>query len=148
MDLNNYNLDDLDLALSEARHQAAVVAGPSSDSRRTAPNTRRGSLVPSATGPSGGAARRKGRSLHEQNLFHFGLKDLMREILLKDGESRVSYHEYAVFSPPDGVSDKEPRSPSIMSDEDEGLRMFRDAVRNGHGLDNEALAASTSASSV
>ncbi|KAI0442848.1 hypothetical protein F4803DRAFT_345464 [Xylaria telfairii] len=137
MDLNNYNLDDLDLALSEARHQAAAVAGPSSDSRRTAPNTRRGSLVPSATGPSSGAARRKGGSFHERNLFHFGLKDLMREILLKDGESCVSYHEYAVFSPPDRVSDREPRSPSIMSQEDEGLRMFRDAVRNGHGLDNE-----------
>ncbi|KAI0193783.1 hypothetical protein EV127DRAFT_250383 [Xylaria flabelliformis] len=137
MDLNNYNLDDLDLALSEARHQAAAIAGPSSDSRRTAPNTRRGSLVPSATGPSGGAARRKGGSLHERNLFHFGLKHLMHEILLKDGESCVSYHEYAVFSPPDGVSDKEPRSPSIMSEGDEGLCMFRDAVRNGHGLDNE-----------
>ncbi|TRX94721.1 hypothetical protein FHL15_004493 [Xylaria flabelliformis] len=137
MDLNNYNLDDLDLALSEARHQAAVIAGPSSDSRRTAPNTRRGSLVPSATGLSGGAARRKGGSLHERNLFHFGLKHLMHEILLKDGESYVSYHEYAVFSPLDGVSDKEPRSPSIMSEGDEGLCMFRDAVRNGHGLDNE-----------
>ncbi|KAI0555874.1 hypothetical protein F4679DRAFT_520150 [Xylaria curta] len=137
MDLNNYNLDDLDLALSEARHQAAAIAGPSSDSRRTAPNTRRGSLVPSATGPGGGAARRKGGSLHERNLFHFGLKDLMHEILLKDGESCVSYHEYAVFSSLDGVADKEPRSPSIMSEGDEGLCMFRNAVRNGHGLDNE-----------
>ncbi|KAI0455058.1 hypothetical protein F5B21DRAFT_472720 [Xylaria acuta] len=136
MDLN-YNLDDLDLALSEARHQAAAIAGPSSDRRRTAPNTRHGSLVLSATGPSSGASRRKGGSLHERNLFHFGLKDLMREILLEDGESCVSYHEYAVFSPPDGVSDKEPRSPSIMSEGDEGLRMFRGAVRNGHGLDNE-----------
>ncbi|KAJ2989893.1 hypothetical protein NUW58_g3236 [Xylaria curta] len=61
----------------------------------------------------------------------------MREILLKDGESCVSYHEYAVFSPPDGSPDSEPRSPSIMSEGEEGLRMFRDAVRNGHGLDNE-----------
>ncbi|KAI8946427.1 hypothetical protein F4801DRAFT_564717 [Xylaria longipes] len=137
MDLNNYNLDDLDLALSEARHQAAAIAGPSSDSRRTAPNTRRGSLVPSATSPGNGAARRKRGSLHERNLFYFGLKDLMREILLKDGESCVSYHEYAVFSPPEGVSDKESRSPSIMSEREEGLRMFRDAVRSGHGLDNE-----------
>ncbi|KAJ8133238.1 hypothetical protein O1611_g384 [Lasiodiplodia mahajangana] len=61
----------------------------------------------------------------------------MREILLKDGESCVSYHEYAVFSPPDGLTDGELRSPSIMSEGEEGLRMFRDAVRNGHGLDNE-----------
>ncbi|KAI1125738.1 hypothetical protein F5Y10DRAFT_246449 [Nemania abortiva] len=134
---NNYNLDDLDLALSEARHQAAAVAGPSADGRRTAPNTRRGSLIPPAPGPTGGVAYRKGRSLHERNLFSFGLKELMRDNLLKDGESRVSYHEYAVFSPPDGLPDAEFRSPSIMSEEEEGLRMFRDAVRNGHGLDNE-----------
>ncbi|KAI0116414.1 hypothetical protein GGR51DRAFT_501235 [Nemania sp. FL0031] len=134
---NNYNLDELDLALSEARHQAAAVAGPSTDGRRTAPNTRRGSLVPPAPGPASGVAYRKGHSLHERNLFSFGLKELMREVLLKEGESRVSYHEYAVFSPPDGLTESELRSPSIMSEGEEGLRMFQDAVKNGHGLDNE-----------
>ncbi|KAI0205680.1 hypothetical protein F4808DRAFT_240894 [Astrocystis sublimbata] len=137
MDLNSYNLDDLDIALSEARHQSAAVAGPSSESRRTAPNTRRGSLVPPVTNPIAGAARRKGGSFHERNLFHFGLKDLVRDILLKDGESRVLYHEYAVFSPPDSAFDGDPRSPSIMSEGEEGLRMFRNAVKSGHGLDNE-----------
>ncbi|KAI0541394.1 hypothetical protein GGR58DRAFT_498192 [Xylaria digitata] len=135
---NNYNLDDLDIALSEARHQAATIAGPSNDGRRTAPSTRRGSLVPAAaTGGSGGATCRKKGLLHERNLFSFGLKELMREVLLKEGESRVSYHEYAVFSPPNGALDGEPRSPSIMSEGEEGLRMCWNAVRNGYGLDNE-----------
>ncbi|KAI0407789.1 hypothetical protein F4802DRAFT_551243 [Xylaria palmicola] len=134
---NNYNLDDLDLALSEVRQHAAVAADPASEGRRTAPNTRRGSLVPSAPGPSNGAARRKGKTLHERNLFTFGLRGLTNEILLRNGDSRVSYHEYAVFSPPDEASDGEPRSPSIMSEGEEGLRTFRQAMRNGHGLDNE-----------
>ncbi|TGJ80651.1 hypothetical protein E0Z10_g8117 [Xylaria hypoxylon] len=137
MDHNNYNLDDLDIALSEARHQEAAVAGPSNDGRRTAPSTRRGSLVPATIGGGGGAAGRKRSSLHERNLFSFGLKELMREVLLQDDESRVSYHEYAVFSPPDGAPGGEPLSPSIMSEGGEGLCMFRNAVRNGHGLDNE-----------
>ncbi|KAF2967136.1 hypothetical protein GQX73_g6436 [Xylaria multiplex] len=135
---NNYNLDDLDIALSEARHQAATVAGPSNDGRRTAPSTRRGSLVPAAaTGGGGGATCRKKGFLHERSLFSFGLKELMGEVLLKEGESRVSYHEYAVFSPPGGALDGEPRSPSIMSEGEEGLHMFWNAVRNGYGLDNE-----------
>ncbi|KAI1427497.1 hypothetical protein F5Y12DRAFT_155281 [Xylaria sp. FL1777] len=131
MDFNHYNLDDLDIALSETRHQATVVASP--DGRRTAPSTRRGSLVPTTTG---GVADRKRSPLHELSLFSFGVKELMSEVLLKDGGSCVSYHEYAVFSPPDGDLDGETRSPSIMSEGEEGLRMFRNAVRNGHGLDN------------
>ncbi|KAJ3572257.1 hypothetical protein NPX13_g5107 [Xylaria arbuscula] len=132
---NNYNLDDLDIALSDARHQAAAIAGHSNDGRRTAPSTRRGSLVPVAStgGTSGG---RKRSSNYDRGLFSFGLKELMGEILLKNGESRVSYHEYAVFSPPDGDPDGETRSPSIMSEGEDGLRMFRNAVRNEHGLDN------------
>ncbi|KAI0873646.1 hypothetical protein GGS24DRAFT_462454 [Hypoxylon argillaceum] len=138
MAFNNYNLDDLDLALSDARHQAAAVAGPPSDGRHTAPSTRRGSLVPlSAPRLGTGAARQKENSIHERNLFSFGFKELMHEILLKDGDSRVSYHEYAVFSPPDELPDGEPRTPNIISEGEEGLRMFRDAVRSGHGLDHE-----------
>ncbi|KAI0911373.1 hypothetical protein F4823DRAFT_586257 [Ustulina deusta] len=137
MDFNNYNLDDLDIALSDARHQATAVSVPSNDGRRTVPSTRRGSLVPTATtGGSGGAPGKKRSSIHERGLFSFGLKELMREVLLKDNESRVSYHEYAVFSPPDGDPDGETRSPSIMSEGEEGLCMFRNAVRDGHGLDN------------
>ncbi|GAP85573.1 hypothetical protein SAMD00023353_1301690 [Rosellinia necatrix] len=133
----NYN-DDLDLALSEVRNQAETTAtGPSNDGRRTAPNTRRGSLVPPDAGVSLGLGRRKGGSHRERNLFSFGLKELRNEILLKEGESQVSYHEYAIFSPPDAVPDGELRSPSIMSEGEEALRMSRDAVRNGHGLDKE-----------
>ncbi|KAI0508289.1 hypothetical protein F5B22DRAFT_425137 [Xylaria bambusicola] len=132
---NNYNLDDLDIVLSDARHEAATIAGPSKDGRRTAPSTRRGSLVPAVT--TGGASGGRSRSLnHDLGLFSFGLKELMGEALLKDGESLVSYHEYAVFSPPDGDPDRETRSPSIMSEGEDGLRMFRNAVRNGYGLDN------------
>ncbi|KAI1381606.1 hypothetical protein F4677DRAFT_130821 [Hypoxylon crocopeplum] len=139
----DYNLDELDIALSEARHQAAAVSGPPSnrnEGRRTAPSTRRGSLVPSA-GAISSAAQRQGKKqqqhrLDELNLFNFDLRELVRGALSPTGdESRVSYHEYAVFAPsePDG----EIRSPSIMSKDEEGLRMFRDAVRNGHGLNDE-----------
>ncbi|KAI1352773.1 hypothetical protein F5Y01DRAFT_278627 [Xylaria sp. FL0043] len=137
MDCHNYNLDDLDIALSDARHQASIVAGSPYDGRRTAPSTRRGSLLPTATtGVSSRAAGRKMSSVHELGLFSFGLKELMGELLLKHNESCVSYHEYAVLSPPDEDPDGESRSPSIMSEGEEGLRMFRDAVRNGYGLDN------------
>ncbi|KAI0432308.1 hypothetical protein F5Y09DRAFT_302202 [Xylaria sp. FL1042] len=137
MDSNNYNLDDLDIALSDARHQASVVTGPSYDGRRTAPSTRRGSLLPTTN--TGGSSRGTGRnmsSIHEFGLFSFGLKELMGELLLKHSESCVSYHEYAVYSPPDEDPDGETRSPSIMSEGEDGLCMFRNAVRNGHGLDN------------
>ncbi|KAK5632610.1 hypothetical protein RRF57_008324 [Xylaria bambusicola] len=127
---NNYNLDDLDIALSDARHQAVTIAGPSNDGRRTAPSTRRGSLVPAAT--TGGTSGGRSRSLnHDLGLFSFGLKELMGEVLLKDGES--------LYSPPDGDPDRETRSPSIMSEGEDGLRMFRNAVRNGHGLDNVTM---------
>lgn len=138
----DYNLDELDAALSEARHQSLAVAGPPPDrnsSRRTAASTRRGSLVPGA-GAFSSVTQKPGKKqsykLDELNLFNFDLRDLVREaLIIKGGESRVSYHEYAVFDPtePDG----EPRSPSIMSEGEEGLQMFRDAIRNGHGLDDE-----------
>lgn len=85
----------------------------------------------------GGGSRRSGRPHRERNLFSFGLKELVQGLLLRGGKSCVSYHEYAVFSPPDDKPNSVPHSPSIMSDGEEGLRMFRDAVRNGHGLDNE-----------
>jgi hypothetical protein len=136
---NNYDFDELDLALSERRQ----APSRSNDGRRTVPSTRRGSLVPTGTiattagAGNSGAAYRKRNSPHELNLFTYGLKELTRGILLKAGESRVSYHEYAVFSPPEADPDGETRSPSIMSGGEEGLRMFRDAVSIGHGLDNE-----------
>ncbi|KAI1139606.1 hypothetical protein F5Y05DRAFT_411794 [Hypoxylon sp. FL0543] len=140
----DYNLDELDVALSEARHQAAAVSGPPTrnESRRTAPSTRRGSLVPgmgaisSATSLSQGRKQQQQHRLDELNLFNFDLRELVRDVLLPPGgESRVSYHEYAVFAPkePDGDT----RSPSIMSEGEEGLQMFRNAVKNGHGLDDE-----------
>ncbi|KAI1388187.1 uncharacterized protein F4822DRAFT_428810 [Hypoxylon trugodes] len=143
----DYNLDELDIALSEARHQLAAVSGPPTrnESRRTAPSTRRGSLVPgmgalsSVTQGQGRQQQQQQQQRHrldELNLFNFDLRELVRDVLLPPGgESRVSYHEYAVFAPnePGG----ETRSPSIMSEGEEGLQMFRNAVRNGHGLDDE-----------
>ncbi|KAI1084050.1 hypothetical protein F5B20DRAFT_526502 [Whalleya microplaca] len=138
MDMD-YNLDELDVALSESRHQAAAVSGPPNESRRTAPSTRRGSLVPGQPSSTGArsAAQRKQYHLNDLNLFNFDLRELVRGILLTSGESRVSYHEYAVFSPPDSDPNGESRSPSIMSDGEEGKQMFRNAVRNGYALDNE-----------
>ncbi|KAI8962077.1 hypothetical protein F5Y11DRAFT_324184 [Daldinia sp. FL1419] len=138
----DYNLDELDIALSESRHQAAAVAGPPSrkeSSRRTAPSTRRGSLVPgmglSATYSPGKQHPARTR-LDALNLFNFDLRELVRDILLPTGkETRVSYHEYAVFGA--GEGNDETRSPSIMSEGEDALRMFRDAVRHGHGLDDE-----------
>lgn len=139
----DYNLDDLDVALSEARHQAAAVSGPPTrnEGRRTAPSTRRGSLVP-GMGAISSATQNQGKKqqqlhrLDELNLFNFDLRELVRDSLLPaGGESVVSYHEYAVFAPaePDG----ETRSPSIMSEGEEGLQMSRNAIKNGHGLDDE-----------
>ncbi|KAL7624243.1 hypothetical protein AAE478_005802 [Parahypoxylon ruwenzoriense] len=147
----DYNLDDLDVALSEARHQAAAVGGPplnrsEGGSRRTAPSTRRGSLVPPAVltassgTPGGKKQQRRQHRLDELNLFNFDLRELVRDLLLPvASKSRVSYHEYAVFAPESGSDGDygDYRSPSIMSEGEEGLRMFRDAVRNGHGLDHE-----------
>ncbi|KAI0900591.1 hypothetical protein F4806DRAFT_449180 [Annulohypoxylon nitens] len=141
----DYNLDELDVALSEARHQAAAVSGPPTrnESRRTgASSTRRGSLIPgkgaisSASQIQGIKQQQQQHRLDELNLFNFDLRELVSYMFLPiDGQSRVSYHEYAVFAPsePDG----ETHSPSIMSDGEEGLQMFRSAIKEGHGLDNE-----------
>ncbi|XDG03088.1 hypothetical protein ABKA04_002703 [Annulohypoxylon sp. FPYF3050] len=141
----DYNLDELDVALSEARHQAAAVSGPPTrnESRRTgASSTRRGSLIPgkgaisSASQIQGVKQQQQQHRLDELNLFNFDLRELASYMFLPiDGQSRVSYHEYAVFAPsePDG----ETHSPSIMSDGEEGLQMFRSAIKEGHGLDNE-----------
>ncbi|KAI1766478.1 hypothetical protein GGR53DRAFT_486240 [Hypoxylon sp. FL1150] len=146
-----YNLDDLDITIGDARNQAADVSGPprrdgsrrTAPSTRTTPSTRRGSLIPGVgVGALASASQNLARKqqqqhrLDELNLFNFDLRDLVRDVLLpKGGESRVSYHEYAVFAPagPDG----ETRSPSIMSEGEEGLQMFRSAITNGHGLDYE-----------
>ncbi|KAK6204100.1 hypothetical protein LQW54_008454 [Pestalotiopsis sp. IQ-011] len=144
-----YNLDELETsgALSTATHQP-TAAGPQNNRRPNpvrrgsstpnVPATRRGSLVPSADlglpSPPAGRRRRQSR-LHELNLFHFDLRELVRDVLLTEGESLTSYHEYAVFSAPDGLD--EPHSPSIMSNGEDGLRMFHDAINKGHGLDDE-----------
>lgn len=145
-----YNLDELDTSLSSATtHQPSV--GPQNNHRGSRPNpvrrgsstpnvpaTRRGSLVPSAelAGPAPpGTGRRRQPRLHELNLFHFDLRELVQNVLLTEGESQLSYHEYAVFSAPDVLD--QPVSPSIMSKDDDGLRMFHDAVRRGYGLDDE-----------
>ncbi|KAI4594582.1 hypothetical protein KJ359_007670 [Pestalotiopsis sp. 9143b] len=144
-----YNLDELETsgALSTATHQP-TAAGPQNNRRPNpvrrgsstpnVPATRRGSLVPSADlglpSPPAGRRRRQSR-LHELNLFHFDLRELVRDVLLTEGESLTSYHEYAVFSAPDGLD--EPHSPSIMSNGEDGLRIFHDAINKGHGLDDE-----------
>ncbi|KAI4862447.1 hypothetical protein F4820DRAFT_430437 [Hypoxylon rubiginosum] len=144
-----YHLDELDITLGDVRPQAADVSGPphrdgsrrTAPSTRTTPSTRRGSLIPGVgalTSASQNAAKKQQQQhrLDELNLFNFDLRDLVRDMLLpKGGESRVSYHEYAVFAP--ASPDAETRSPSIMSEGEEGLQMFRSAVVNGHGLDIE-----------
>lgn len=137
----DYNLDELDSALSEVQHQQAAVSGPPRDSgtARTNPGTRRGSLVP--TGSTGTGNYSSSRSSQPQgyklNLFHFDLRELVRDLLLTRGESRVSYHEYAVFSPPDVDPSSEQRTPSIMAEGEDAKRMFRQAVKSGYGLDDE-----------
>lgn len=139
-----YNLAELDSALSESRHQEAAVSGPknprdgSGRGARTVPGTRRGSLVPSgAASARNCAGQPRQPHTHKLNLFHFDLRELVRDLLLTRGESRVSYHEYAVFSPPDVDLSGDQRTPSIMSEGEEALRMFRQAVKSGHGLDNQ-----------
>lgn len=139
-----YNLAELDEALSEARHQNAAVAGPPRESgaSRTNPGTRRGSLVPTASVSArncGGLPRRA--HTHKLNLFHFDLRELVKDMLISTGESRVAYHEYAVFSPPAQEPNGEKRTPSIMAEGEEALRMVRRAMRSGHGLDNEVSSA-------
>ena len=145
-----YNLAELDAALSETRHQDAAVAGPPRKSgiSRTVPGTRRGSLVPTASV----SARNCGDGLprrahaHKLNLFHFDLRELVRDLLLTSGKSRVAYHEYAVFSPPAVDPNSEKRTPSIMAEGDQALRMVRQAMKSGFGLDNEVSSASYSCS--
>jgi hypothetical protein len=156
-----YNLDELDTSLSSATtHQPSV--GPQNNHRGSRPNpvrrgsstpnvpaTRRGSLVPSAelAGPAPpGTGRRRQPRLHELNLFHFDLRELVQNVLLTEGESQLSYHEYAVFSAPDVLD--QPVSPSIMSKDDDGLRMFHDAVRRGYGLDDEVSRSALQSSSL
>ncbi|RYP75331.1 hypothetical protein DL771_002427 [Monosporascus sp. 5C6A] len=136
----DYNLDELDAALSEAGHQRAAVSGPPRNNPRlvTDPGRRRGSLVPTASVISRKCAAHEGEHQPpELNLFHFDLRELEKDVLLTTGESEVSYHEYAVFSPPGGDRDGEQRTSSIMSEGEEALRMFRQAIKNNHGLDNE-----------
>lgn len=150
----DFNADEVDLSLSSA---TAGGGGPPHGGNRPAPSrggrrpnpvrrgsatpvpgTRRGSLVPGAEGSVESQAppgRRRPPRLHELNLFNFDLRELLKDVLLTEGESRVSYHEYAVFAAPDG--ENEPRTPSIMSDDAEALRMFREAMRGGHGLDDD-----------
>ncbi|RYO93114.1 hypothetical protein DL766_010142 [Monosporascus sp. MC13-8B] len=135
-----YNLDELDAALSDAGHQQAAVSGPPRNNPRveTDPGRRRGSLVPTASVSSRKCAAHKGeRQLPELNLFHFDLQELEKDVLLTTGESQVSYHEYAVFSPPGGDPDGEQRTSSTMSEGEEALRMFHQAINNNHGLDIE-----------
>ncbi|RYP11392.1 hypothetical protein DL764_000046 [Monosporascus ibericus] len=135
-----YNLDERDAALSEAGHPQAAVSGPPRNSPRlgTDAGRRRGSLVPTASVSSRKCAAHKGEHQPpELNLFHFDLRELEKDVLLTNGESQVSYHEYAVFSPPSGDPDGEQRTSSIMSEGEEALRMFRQAIKNNHGLDNE-----------
>ncbi|KAJ1325184.1 hypothetical protein MN608_09895 [Microdochium nivale] len=154
-----YNLDELDVALSAATHQAADVRGPPNDPRAGArtPGTRRGSLVPPAVGalplpkkkqpkyPDGDdhsddrkatKVRSKPRQQQpELNLFTFDLREQVQDVLLSHGQSRVSYHEYAVFAPPASDPDGAIRSPSIMAEGDDGLQRFHEAISNGYGLD-------------
>lgn len=139
----DYNLDELDVALSSAHHQAAAVGGPPRGSGSfthsyTNPGTRRGSLMPSdAPQARPTPAVRRQHRLHELNLFHFDLRELVKEVLLTSGPSKVSYHEYASFAPPRSDPGGDPRSPSIMSEGEDGLEKFRQALKEGYGLDNE-----------
>ncbi|KAI0970886.1 hypothetical protein F4678DRAFT_472869 [Xylaria arbuscula] len=101
------------------------------------PDARRKSLVPKNTsGGSDGTGDQKNSSVHKRGMFNFGLKELMDGILLKDGKSHVSYHEYAVFALPDGDPEGMTHSPSITSEGGDALHMFRKALKNGHGLDS------------
>ncbi|KAH7021294.1 uncharacterized protein B0I36DRAFT_367714 [Microdochium trichocladiopsis] len=156
----DYDLGELDVALSAAAHQAADVRGPPNDpcgGTRT-PGTRRGSLVPVGVGALPASTRkasvktaadddekkttrkhRKSKARHapqpELDLFTFDLREQVQDVLLTHGQSRVSYHEYAVFSPPADDPNGAVRSPSIMAEGDDGLQRFHEAISDGHGLD-------------
>ncbi|KAK6856174.1 hypothetical protein PG995_008325 [Apiospora arundinis] len=155
-----YNLDELDANLSNndpgslpprpSLDRRATTGGHSGGARSQQARTRRGSLMPvadavdststkSGPGGDGAASRRSGRRsrMSDLNLFNFELQDLAQKILLNDGETSASYHEYAVYTPPVKDRDGPFRSPSIMADSEEALRMFRGAIRDGHGLDDE-----------
>ncbi|KAI1287754.1 hypothetical protein F5Y03DRAFT_389298 [Xylaria venustula] len=128
MSYNNYNRNG---------YQATAITTPPKHGERSDPDIRRESLVPKATpGRSGWTRDQKYNSVHERGLFNFGLKELMDEILLKDGKSHVSYHEYAVFAPLDGEPRDETHFPSITSEGENALHMFRNALKKGHGLDS------------
>ncbi|KAK7953833.1 hypothetical protein PG996_014721 [Apiospora saccharicola] len=154
-----YNLDEFDANLSNSP-ETLLPARPSLDRRATSgghsggggsrnQRTRRGSLMPvpdtntnasTKSGLSGQAGGRRDGTrsrLPDLNLFNFELRDLAQKILLTDGDTHASYHEYAVYTPPAKDIDGPFRSPSIMADDDEALRMFRGAMRDGHGLDDE-----------
>lgn len=164
----DYNLDEIDANLSSPAHQGAFSAAPGGadigprrlgsvsrsrpasirkipGTRRgsaatmpgTVPPIRRGSLMPGSD-PCNALSNRQ-HDTHELNLFHFDNQDLIRDMLLPDGEgeSKVSYHEFAVFSPPKSCPEGEPSSPSIMAKGEEALQMFHDAFKNGHGLDDD-----------
>lgn len=133
-----YNLDEIDQALSSAGHQAAPVRGPPDDRAGTrTPGTRRGSLVPVTTllTVPGAKKKKEKNTQNELNLFTFDLRGQVKDVLLEKGESRAAYHEYAVFSPPIDDPNGATRSPRIIAEGDDALRMLRDAIQNGHGLD-------------
>ncbi|KAK8034541.1 hypothetical protein PG993_009536 [Apiospora rasikravindrae] len=154
-----YNLDELDANLSN-NTETPLPKRPSLDRHRTTGghsggggsrnyHTRRGSLMPpgvdtaatsTKSGLSGGSfglgAGRRSRT-SDLNLFNFELRDLAQKVLLTDGDTHASYHEFAVYAPPGKDLDGPFRSPSIMADDDEALRLFRGSIRDGHGLDDE-----------
>lgn len=154
----DYDLGELDVALSSAVHQASDVRGPPGGEPRggtRTPGTRRGSLVPvgvsslpslkrsskkGGSDPDGPEDKKTRRKVHkapqpELNLFTFDLREQVQDVLLSNHtKSRVSYHEYAVFSPPPGDSNGAIRSPSIMAEGDDGLERFHEAIGNGYGL--------------
>lgn len=155
-----YNLEELDANLSN-NSETPLPPRPSLDRRATSgglsggggsrtQRTRRGSLMPvpdnntaatstksGLSGQTGGRRDGTRSRLPDLNLFNFELRDLAQKVLLTDGDTHASYHEYAVYTPPANDIDSPFRSPSIMADDDEALRMFRGAMRDGHGLNDE-----------
>ncbi|KAH8651429.1 hypothetical protein BX600DRAFT_473550 [Xylariales sp. PMI_506] len=118
--------------------------------RRPQPVRQRSAVVavgaPDTRGPAGQQSRQVTRikRQHGLDLFHFDFRDLAKEMLLPEGggESHISYHEYAVFTPVE-IDDYEDDWPpeylaySIMGEGSEALRMFRESIHRGHGLNSE-----------
>lgn len=144
-----YNLDELDANLSAGTNGMDSHDGSTGNTRsggvaRT--NTRRGSVV---TMPGTRRGSLKGRDdafsraglamqRHAQyNLFHFELRELAKQLLLQRGETCASYHEYAVYAPPDHDKDGDYRTPSLIASDAEGLQMLRNALRHGYGLNEQ-----------